>query len=289
MRFLSPKTDFAFKKIFGSIESKNILMSFLNAIVYEEKKVIQDLEIINPYSPSKVVSLKETFLDVKATLDSGKIVIIEMQVARVDAFEKRIVYNLAKAYANQLKSGEEYYKLNEVIALTITDFVLFKETEKIINKFVFKEKSENFIYPKDNVEMVFVELPKFKLTLEELESLSDKWIYFLKNASSLEIIPPKLEEIGELNEALNLANEGNLTFEELQEMEAKQTKERDDLGRLTQARKEAKAKGIELGKKEREKEIAINLLKTGMNIEQVASITDLSLEIIQSLINKKGD
>jgi predicted transposase/invertase (TIGR01784 family) len=49
MRYINPKTDFAFKKIFGSEESKEILISFLNAIIYENQEIIEDLEIIDPY------------------------------------------------------------------------------------------------------------------------------------------------------------------------------------------------------------------------------------------------
>ncbi len=68
MRFISPKTDFAFKKIFGSIESKNILISFLNAIVYQGNNTIQDVEIINPYNPPAIPTFKDTYLDVRAVL-----------------------------------------------------------------------------------------------------------------------------------------------------------------------------------------------------------------------------
>ncbi|AOW99032.1 hypothetical protein BJP34_05850 [Moorena producens PAL-8-15-08-1] len=62
MKFISPKTDFAFKKIFGSDQSKDILISFLNAMIYSGNSVIQDLEIIDPYSAGDVVDLKDTVL-----------------------------------------------------------------------------------------------------------------------------------------------------------------------------------------------------------------------------------
>ena len=90
MRFISPKTDFAFKKIFGSNRSKQILISFLNAIVYDNHNTIQSLEIINPYNPGTTLTLKDTYLDVRAVLDNGSTVIIEMQVLNVEAFEKRV-------------------------------------------------------------------------------------------------------------------------------------------------------------------------------------------------------
>lgn len=80
MKFINPKTDYALKRIFSSNHSKEILLSFLNAILYQEKEVIQDLEILNPYSYRASFTLKDTYLDVKAKLDNNTTVLIEMQV-----------------------------------------------------------------------------------------------------------------------------------------------------------------------------------------------------------------
>lgn len=71
MRFISPKVDYAFKKIFGSAQSQEILVSFLNAIIYNGENIIQSLTIINPYNPGQVESLKDTYLDIKAILSDG--------------------------------------------------------------------------------------------------------------------------------------------------------------------------------------------------------------------------
>ena len=78
MIFINPKTDFAFKKIFGSEQSKDILISFLNAILYKGNPTIEDLEIINPYLAPKIRGIKDTYLDVKAKITGNKTVIIEM-------------------------------------------------------------------------------------------------------------------------------------------------------------------------------------------------------------------
>ena len=90
MMFINPKTDFAFKKIFGSQQSTDILISFLNAILYDGAETIVDLEIIDPYQSSQIKGVKDSFLDVKATLDNQTTVIVEMQVLNVLGFEKRI-------------------------------------------------------------------------------------------------------------------------------------------------------------------------------------------------------
>ncbi|MCP2729136.1 Rpn family recombination-promoting nuclease/putative transposase [Limnofasciculus baicalensis] len=93
MNFINPKTDFAFKRIFGSEQNKDILISFLNGILYEGKSTIKNLEILNPYQAPKIRGVKDTYLDVKAVLDNEQTVIIEMQVLNVEGFEKRILYN----------------------------------------------------------------------------------------------------------------------------------------------------------------------------------------------------
>ncbi len=243
MKFISPKTDFAFKKIFGSTESKDILISFLNAIIYESQDVIQDLEIIDPYLGGSTLELKDSYLDVKAVLDNNSNVIIEMQVLNVAAFEKRVVYNLSKIYGNQLSRGESYFQLTPVIALTITDFIMFNQSQAIINRFVFKEKEQLFDYPDQELEMVFVELPKFNQKLEELETITDKWIYFLKEAPNLEIIPSNLEEVAEINKALSIANKANLSRKELEDLEKREMFVLDQQGSLIKAKEEGEIIG----------------------------------------------
>ena len=142
MRFISPKIDYVFKKVFGSRESENILISFLNAIIYDGEKIIKSLTIINPYSAGQVLTLKDTYLDVKAVLVDGEIVVIEMQMSSMTGFSKQVLYNMAKGYTNQLQVADDYIRLKPVIAVTITDFILFEEKPKVINQFVFQEKEE---------------------------------------------------------------------------------------------------------------------------------------------------
>ncbi|MFH1860512.1 MAG: Rpn family recombination-promoting nuclease/putative transposase [bacterium] len=102
MQFLDVKTDYAFKKVFGSDESKDILISFLNAVIdFGEGEEIVDLTIVNPYQIPLVMGMKDSFVDVKAKLSNHKNVIIEMQILNVAGFEKRVLYNAAKAYSTR--------------------------------------------------------------------------------------------------------------------------------------------------------------------------------------------
>lgn len=245
MRFISPKTDFAFKKIFGSNRSQKILISFLNAIVYEGKNTIRSLEIIDPYNPGSTSTLKDTYLDVRAVLDHGSTVIIEMQVLNVEAFEKRVIYNIAKAYANQLDMGEQYTRLRPFIALSIADFWLFKNSSQMINRFRLKEEKQLFNY-RDELTLIFLELPKFNKELSELETISDKWIYFLKAAPSLEMIPESLGAVPEIEAALTIASRANLSNQELEELHKQEVFIGDRKGEINLAKIEQNLKLISL-------------------------------------------
>ncbi|MEQ9671012.1 Rpn family recombination-promoting nuclease/putative transposase [Coleofasciculus sp. G2-EDA-02] len=289
MKFISPKVDYAFKKIFGSEQSKEVLISFLNAIIYNGDKIIQSLTIANPYNPGQAMTLKDTYLDIKAVLANGSVVIIEMQIARVTAFSKRIVYNLSKAYSNQLGIGENYLILNPVIAVTITDFILFNNTPDVINQFVFQEKNKNFEYPDPELQLIFVELPKFNKTLSELTSLSDKWIYFLKEAASLDNIPDSLGDVSEIELALNIANQAKMTVEELEVVERRGIMLQDEKGRITYAAEQGEAKGrfqeaialvMRLLKKRfGELPVAINTQVESLPLEYLENLTEDILDL----------
>ncbi len=219
MKFINPKIDFAFKKIFGSSDSKDILINFLNAILYEAQPVIEDLEIIDAQPGNPTFRFQETQLDVKATINHGRIAIIEIQLLNVHSFEKRFLYNTAKTYSLQLTGQERYEKLKTVISLKIADFEMFENQPEFMTRFVFKEKKQQFECPDTEIELVFVELPKFSKELVQLETAADQWIYFLKNTSSLETVPETLSAVPEIQKALRIASEDNFTQEELNELQ----------------------------------------------------------------------
>ena len=286
MRFINPKTDFAFKKIFGSAESKDILISFLNALIYNAEPVIEDLEIIDPYLSPPIQGLKDSYLDVKAKLNDGSTVIIEMQVLNVESFGKRVLYNAAKTYSLQLESGQGYRFLKPVIALTITDFIMFEESQGLISRFVFKEESENFKYKGNEIDLIFIELPKFNKELEQLDTLTDKWIYFLKSAKMLESVPSNMEDIPAIQRAFQIANQANLSREELEEQEKKEMFIYDQQGMMLLAEREGLERGLERGLQEGRKAKAIEIARQLLNIlddETISQTTGLTLEEILNL------
>ena len=290
MQFIDPRTDFAFKKIFGSEQSKPILISFLNAMLYDGQTVIEDLEIIDPYLAPKIQGIKDTFVDVKARLQGGVCVIIEMQILNTDGLEKRILYNAAKAYSTQLLKGEAYRELSAVIALTITDFVMFPEHPELQSAFVLKEKHRLTDYPTGDLELVFIELPKFIKTLDELSGVKEKWLYFLSQAPNLEVVPEKMGEVPEIGQAFVIANQANLTKEEEDIQQRKLffihaprlAVERAERVAHEKGLAEGIAEGKAEGSEQRAIEIARKLL-TQMTDAEIAALTALTLTDIAAL------
>ncbi|MEZ2316886.1 Rpn family recombination-promoting nuclease/putative transposase [Microcoleus sp.] len=274
MTFINPKTDYAFKKIFGSSESKDILISFLNAMIYDGNPTIEDLEIINPNLPPQVEGLKDSSLDVKAKLADDTLVIIEMQVLNVESFGQRILYNAAKTYASQLQKGQGYRMLKPVIALTITDFEMFKNSNNLISRFVYKEEVSNLPYPDNDLKLVFVELPKFTKTVDQLETLADKWLYFMKYAVTITEIPPVMDSVPEIHQAFDIADRVNLSPEEIANIERQEMFIYDQQGAIIKATKDAL--------QEQKLTIARQLLDR-LDDTTIAQITGLSVQDVQNL------
>ena len=197
-----------------------------------------------------------------------------MQVLNVAGFEKRVLYNATKTYSAQLKIGDQYSVLNPVIALTITDFEMFKEDDRPISRFVLKEKNSLVEYPMSDIELVFVELPKFKTPLSELETLTDKWIYFLQNAKDLSVVPETMGAVAAIQQAFDIANQAGLTPEELDEFEHQWMYMADQRGAITYAR--------EQGRQTMQRSIAQNLLST-LDNATITQVTGLSLDEVRSL------
>jgi predicted transposase/invertase (TIGR01784 family) len=250
MRFINPKIDFAFKKIFGSDRSQPILISFLNALVYDEQPRIQSLEILDPYLAPPIRGMKDTYLDVNAMLDDGTSVIIEMQVLNMEGFEKRVLYNATKAYAQQLAEGVSYTALNPVIALTITDFVMFKDIAAWQTRFVLKEAELLLDYISDELMLMFIELPKFQKSLAELNGVREQWVYFLRHAEELQTIPESLATTPPLRQAFEIANRANLGLEEFNALQKREIFWQDQRGMLQYAERMAREKGHAEGRAE---------------------------------------
>ena len=166
-RFLDPKNDIAFKKIFGSEKNKDILIHFINDILeLKDNKEITEVEFLSPIQEPEIA--------------------IKMQVDPTLGFEKRAQYYAAKAYCRQTNRGSgddgKYANLKEIIFIAIADCILFPDKKNYKSDHVILDK-ENYDHDLKDFYFTFIELPKFKKEkIEELENMVEKWCYLFKYA-----------------------------------------------------------------------------------------------------------
>ena len=293
MRFVDPKNDVAFKKIFGDENHKEILISFLNAVLdLKGTQEIAHIEILNPYQTPRLELLKYTLLDLRAIDKRGVTFIVEMQVEEIEGYKKRFQYYAAKAYAGQIERGEEYVKLNQVIFIGILNFAAFESKHYLSRHLLLNLETKD--QDLSDIEFNFIELPKFKKQEQELTTLLDKWIYFIKHAGSLAMLPENTNNPA-LQSAYDVAERFRWSKEELEVYDYWSMKLQDERGALSVAERrglEAGHKaGLEVGRKEGIAEgekaarfaTARALLADGVEAALVAKYTGLSLAEVTQL------
>lgn len=277
MQFVDIKNDIAFRKIFGNENKKIILISFLNAVMkLKGKDVIEDVEILNPYQLPIIKNLKASIIDVKARDKKGKTYIIEMQVAEPDGLDKRLLYYASKEYSQQIESGEQYTELKPVIFIGIFDFK-FTSGEKYLSHHAVcdVEDGERAILDMD---FYFIELPKFVKPLKELTEITDKWIFFIKEAENLTVIPENVDDEG-LKEAYHDANKHSWEKEELKAYDYAAMREQDERGKIELAEKRAEKRADKKAKEE----VARKMKQKGLSNQDISDFTGLSVEEIGDL------
>ena len=256
MKFLDPTNDYAFKRTFGNENKKEILISFLNSILARTgEKEITDITLLNPYQAPQIQGSKETIVDVRCHDQGGSEYIVEMQVLKQNYFDRRVLYYASKAYHTQLGKGEHYHELKPVIFLGILNFEFTENSHWISTHRIYDVDTKEHVLT--DFDFTFVELPKFTKTESELESVADKWIYFLKNAQDLQAVPEVIREEA-LKVAFEVVNQVSWSQEELDAYEYRKMAIMDAAAVLSQGRKEGLEeglqKGLQKGRKEGRKE-----------------------------------
>ena len=278
MKFADPTNDIAFKKIFGDSNKKEILISFLNAVLgFENNKAIKNVTIVNPYQVPKIEELKETILDIKATNQDDEHFIVEMQKKDLGNFAKRTLYYTSKAYVSQLDKGCDYSTLKKVYFIGILNFDMFSSKNYISRHLILNK--ETLVSDLDDFEFAFIELKKFNKTLEQLETILDKWVYFLKHAKDLTLIPTEFKKIKELEEAFQIATQHTWNKQELEVYDYIALKEYDEINAI----KTAEEKGVKQGENKKAIKIALNMLKKQTDINLIMEFTELSKQEINEL------
>jgi len=275
MKFADPKNDIAFKKIFGDENKTEVLISFLNSILdFKNTKQIKSLTIANPYQVPKIKDLKNTILDIKAINQDNEEFIVEMQVERDINFAKRSLYYTSKSYVNQIKKAEHYPQLKKVYFVGILDFAIFDTNEYLSNHLILDSKTHK--QEVKDFEFNFIELKKFNLSLDKCNTLAKKWIYFIKNAEDLELVPKEFENIEEFKIAFESAKIHNWNEKELEVYDYVSMQEGKRLSEIETAKIEAKIEEkLEIAKKLLDiLDVETIALKTGLNIQEVKNLLD---------------
>lgn len=295
-RYLDPKNDVAFRKVFGEEKHKRIPIDFLNAVLgLEGDTKIVDLEFLNLKQTPEIDARKESIVDVMVRDQQGIKYIVEMQVAKMEGFEKRAQYYAAKTYCAHFGKGGKYHDLKKVIFLAITDYVVFPKKEG-------RYKSDHVILDSQSHEhdlrdfsFTFVELPKFNKGLKDLRTIEDKWYYFLKHADESDNIEEIIANHPEIKEAYDVLDRFHWSEEELQRYEKMIMNIADAQAILDAARNEGRnegkaegiaegrSEGLEEGEKKRAMAIAKKMLNRGYPIDEIMEDTGISKEDLEKI------
>ena len=288
-KFLDPRNDLAFKKIFGSEKNKDILIHFINDIL-ERPKPVKEVTFLKTAQDPEIASLRTSIVDVMCKDEDNNRFIIEMQLSREPGFDRRALYYAAKAYCSQRTENKKYEDLKDVYFLAITNFAPFPNKKTWISRIGLKDLETNE-HDIEAIQLFFMQLPLFKKTKKDLGkmSLREKWAYFFKYGE--ETTDEDLQKlIGEdfvIKRAYEELDRFGWSEEELRYYESIEMKKAADAaikeGAFEEGIKKGHKIGIEKGHKEKALEIALAMLNANLSLEQVSKLTGLSLEEIASI------
>ena len=319
-RYISLLTDFGFKRIFGSAPNKDLLICFLNSL-FNGRQVVKDVMYLNPEHVGDVYTDRRAIFDVYCEGENGEKFIVEMQNAYQAHFKDRSLFYSTFPIREQAPKGNDWdFKLNHVYTVALLNFSMNEDAfdkEKIRHHVQLCDTATHKIFY-DKQEFICVEIAKFNKSLDELETLYDKWLYALKNLYKLTQRPKALcdKVFDRLFEEAEIAK---FTPQEQREYEASKMAYRDIKNSIDTAKREGKeeglaegrekglaegmekglaegmkkglaegvekglAEGMEKGMNKRSLEIARKMLANGMDAAMVMEITGLSESQLQQL------
>lgn len=220
MRFADLKNDFVFRRVFG--KHPELTAALLNDLLeFEGSERIASLELLSPEQAPDVPGAKLSILDVKCKDQTGRTFVVEMQMLHVAGFVNRVVFNACRAYAGQLKKGQGYDSLADVIALSICDFTLWPDEEQqaqgkpvvpLVSRWSMSEH-ESGVRGLGQVQYAFVELPKCPLE-GPLETPAAQWAWYFRVGEFEGALPEGASDAQRA--ALALANEASFSPQEIE-------------------------------------------------------------------------
>ena len=302
MRYLNPKADLTFKRVFG--EHPDLVMSLLNALLpLTPEQEITDIE----YMPSEMVPenplRKNSIVDVRCKDKNGRQFIVEMQMIWSPEFRQRVLFNASKAYVRQIGVGEEYELLQPVYSLNLVNEIFEPDLEEYYHHYnmVHVEHSDKVI---DGLQLIFVELPKFTPHSYAEKKMQVLWLRYLTEIDeNTREVPEELMANPQVKKAVVALEESAFSEAQLLGYEKfwdiisvektlynsairKGMAEGMEKGKaegLAEGLEKGKAEGKEEGRKEEQRAIASNLKQQGVSPQVIAQCTGLSLEDIEKL------
>lgn len=285
---INPRVDFAFKKLFGSEENKDLLISLINSIISDQDRVIE-VELKNPYNLADYRAGKISILEIKAKSNQGYWLNIEMQISEDYNFDKRAIYYWAKLVTEQLSEGMMFKALKKTISINILDFNFIPNRAemhncyKIINIGTGKDDKLHDIF-----ELHYIELRKFNKSYQQLSSALDRWSTFLTKADKLDKnkIPKELKADPEIVKAIS-AVDRMFNEEERGVYEIRMQSLAEVESKIASAEEKGREEGMEKGREKERIELIKKMAKEGLDIETIAGITQLSQKEIKHLLEKQ--
>ena len=304
--------DYMFKRVFGSEECKDILIAFLNRIVGNGD--IEDVTFQNTEHLGPTADDRRAVFDIAVRTKSGEEYIIEMQLAQQEYFRDRSLFYASYPILNQAALAKEEFRkmhgdagvfswnfrLKPVRFIAVVNFPMTHSPEwdesRYFSSYKLREDESGELLH-DKLQFIFLELARFDKREDELESYCDKWMYLFKNMSHLSERPKVFDE-NEFDRLFEMAELCNFTPDEYYNYQNSQKMIYDYENTIDFAKKQGEAKGLaegfekglekgfEKGRDEKSREIARNMLKASMSVEQISSLTGLSEEQVRTLIDE---
>ena len=273
-------TDFGFKRIFGTDPNKELLINFLNSL-FDGEEVIKDVKYLNSKNVGDVYAERKAIFDVYCENEKGEKFIVEMQNAYQTFFKDRSLFYSTFPIREQAPKGSDWnFCLKKVYVVALLNYKMSDgafDSSDTIHTIALMDTKTNKVF---NAKLMFkyVEVGRFDKTDEELTSLSDKWMYVLKNLSRLDNRPAALREkiFSKLFDAAAVAR---FTPTELREYEDSLKAYRDIKNSLDTAKEE----GREEGRAEGIAMVAKMMFAKGMDIETIASMTGMTKDELELL------
>lgn len=288
-RYVNFYTDFAFKKLFGTEMNKDLLISFLNALL-QGREVVLDVNYLNTEHLGTQEYDRRAVFDVYCKNDKGEVFLVEMQKGEQQFFKDRSIYYSTFAIREQAPRGEWNYELKGVYTIGILNFCFDKEREgNYYHEVKLMDTATKEVFY-DKLVFIYLEMPKFTKQENELESLFDKWLYVIRNLAALMERPRVLQEkvFAHLFEAAEIAKFSRVERYEYEES-LKAYRDWFSVMATAELRGEERGKekglkeGLEKGRIEERLRNARGLKARGVDAEIIAQVTGLSVDDILGL------